>query len=221
MKNPLLVAWFLVIVFPNLLHAAPLCTWHVATSGRDASGCGTSGSPCATVAYVDTNIVPAGDTVCVASGTYTGSFQTSKNGTVSQRIRFISYPSQWGAILVGNTTGDGSAAWTSLGRYVDIVGFGVTAQSSSASPAIGILNDGKYDRILGNRVSDVPLWSEIVEDCGCGRLASGSHDTKGVAHAIEYLLTPFGRGAADGITRARSHRAPIQLDDRGAPTARS
>jgi hypothetical protein len=37
MKNPLSVAWFLVIVFPNLLHAAPLCTWHVATSGRDAS----------------------------------------------------------------------------------------------------------------------------------------------------------------------------------------
>jgi len=89
MKNPLSVAWFLVIVFPNLLHAAPLCTWHVATSGRDASGCGTSGSPCATVAYVDTNIVSAGDTVCVASGTYTGSFQTRREQVIPLRHSLI------------------------------------------------------------------------------------------------------------------------------------
>jgi len=37
-------------------------------------------------------------------------------------------------------------------------------------------------------VSDFPLWRQIVQDAGCGLLVDPG-DSKGMAHAIEYLLT--------------------------------
>ncbi|HKS80448.1 MAG TPA: choice-of-anchor Q domain-containing protein [Candidatus Acidoferrales bacterium] len=141
------------ILLPELSHAQ--CSRYVATTGSNSpNDCKSSSSPCLTIANAD-SVVSPGDTVCLASGTYpTASFSTMKSGTVSQRIRCTWYPQQWGAVLVGNSTGDGSATWTSNGSYVDIVGFDVTAESSTISPAIGVLNYGKHVRVLGNRVHD-------------------------------------------------------------------
>lgn len=191
MRKPLVIATLIgIILMPGLLHAVSLCTKYVATTGSDVSGCGTSSNPCATIAYVDANIVTAGSTVCVASGTYTGSFQTSKSGTASQRIRYISYPRQWGAQLVGNTTGDNTYTWRSNGNYVDIAGFDVTA-SSGTSPAIGIYNNGMYDQILGNRVHDFTTPCDANGGAGIDDAAASGGYSRFVGNFV-HNIQPVG-----------------------------
>jgi hypothetical protein len=63
-----------VIVLLTLWTAsAEAASWFVATTGTNATACGSSASPCATIQYVLDNKVNAGDTITVNPGTYAGS----------------------------------------------------------------------------------------------------------------------------------------------------
>ncbi len=64
--------------------SAQAATWYVATTGANATSCGTSAAPCATVNYVIGNKVAAGDTVKIKPGTYTnqGSINVNRSNVI-------------------------------------------------------------------------------------------------------------------------------------------
>jgi len=117
---------------------------YVSPTGSDSND-GSSAHPFATIQKA-ANSATAGVTIHVAPGTY-GAVTSSKSGTSSQRIRFIS-DTQWGAKLTGTSSSE--AVWMQDGSYVDLVGFDISGGSR-----LGIENNGSYVRILGNYVHNI------------------------------------------------------------------
>lgn len=66
------LGWFVLLGVAPVVAAPAAATFHVATSGTDAAGCGSVLSPCRTIQYA-VNMANAGDSVLVAAGTYSGS----------------------------------------------------------------------------------------------------------------------------------------------------
>jgi hypothetical protein len=85
-------------------------------------------------------------TIHVAPGVYQA-VTTSKSGTASQRIRYIS-DVQWGAKVMGTSSSE--AAWMQDGSYVDVVGFDISGGSR-----LGVENNGSDVKILGNYVHNI------------------------------------------------------------------
>ncbi len=139
---------FLIIFFGVLFfaRASLAATYYVATNGNDANP-GTLSAPWRTLQKA-ANTVSAGDTVYVNPGTY-GSVSSSRSGTASARIRYVS-SAKWGAKIDG---GSARFVWYNEGNYVDIDGFEVT---SSGNAQIGIYNVGSYVRLLNNHVHHIP-----------------------------------------------------------------
>ncbi len=95
---------FIVLILSVKSYAAPTAnTIRVATSGNDVSGCGTAASPCRTINYA-VNHASAGDTILVASGTYT----TTGNCVVGTAV--ICVFAKELTILGGYTTSNWSTA---------------------------------------------------------------------------------------------------------------
>jgi hypothetical protein len=103
---------------PALASAA---TYYVSMSGSDSNP-GTQASPFKTITKAN-GTVSAGDTVHVAPGIYTGGSTTTKNGTASSRITYIS-DTRWGAKITG-----GSYGWPIKGAYTTVDGFEVDGAS--------------------------------------------------------------------------------------------
>ena len=118
---------------------------YVSPSGSDSND-GSASHPFATIQKAANSATP-GVTVHVAAGIYQA-VTTSKSGTASQRIRFIS-DVQWGAKLTGSSSSE--AVWMQNGSYIDVVGFDISTGSR-----LGIENNGSYVRILGNYVHNIP-----------------------------------------------------------------
>jgi parallel beta-helix repeat protein len=85
----------------------------------------------------------------VAPGTYAGGFQTTKSGTASGRIRYIS-DTKWGAKI---SSGSGGTAWDNRGNYVDIQGFEI--DGSNSSWLNGIYLGGSYSSVKDSRVHHI------------------------------------------------------------------
>jgi len=127
---------------------------YVSPTGSDSNP-GTQAKPVKTIARADA-LAKAGYVIHVAPGTYnvaapsTGSagIRTTKSGTATARIRFVS-DVKWGAKIVFSGTGMG---WNSKGAYVDIEGFDITG-----SGRIGILAEGGKERIVNNFVHDLKV----------------------------------------------------------------
>jgi len=117
---------------------------YVSPSGSDAND-GSSAHPYATINKA-ANAASAGMTIHVAPGVYQA-VTTSKSGTASQRIRYIS-DVQWGAKVMGTSSSE--AAWMQDGSYVDMVGFDISGGSR-----LGVENNGSNVRILGNYVHNI------------------------------------------------------------------
>jgi hypothetical protein len=143
---------------------------YVATTGSDSNP-GTQAKPVKTIARADA-LASAGYTIHVAPGTYTFSapssgsvgVRTSKSGTSSARIKFVS-DVKWGAKLVMSGTG---ILWNSKGSYVDIDGFDI-----SGAGRIGILAEGGNLTINNNFIHDLMITG------GCNGSGGAAIDTAG------------------------------------------
>ncbi len=162
MKWTLMAIFFLTI--PALAHGT---TYYVATTGSDSNS-GTQTKPFKTIQKA-ANVVVAGDSVSVASGTYnisntdTGTseyaIQTTTSGTSGAHIKFFS-AMPLGAKIV--TSGVRRVWWngnsgSTQGSYMEITGFDM-----SGDGAIGIANYGSNVLMSGNYIHDITLANTSV-----------------------------------------------------------
>src|SRR5436309_2333910 len=133
--------------------------YYVAPSGSDANPC-TAAAPCYTMARVSQLMSP-GDNAHFASGNYTWSYsgnKVTKSGTAAAPVSYIS-DTKWGAKVYGSGC---DPSWNS-GDYVQIINFDVTG---NCSEGIGV--NGNYNKVIGNRVHDLPGtggYAGILGDC--------------------------------------------------------
>ena len=131
----------------TLASASGGSNYYVSTTGSDSNS-GTACQPWRTIQHAASS-VSAGATVHVAPGTYNESPNSSRSGTSTAHIRFVS-DVKWNAKVVSSGTGT-SWAWLNSGSYVDIEGFDITGLG-----AYGVKNIGSYDRLIGNHVHNIP-----------------------------------------------------------------
>jgi hypothetical protein len=179
-------------------------TLYVSPTGDDSNP-GTQAAPFKTIEKASNNATP-GTTVRVAPGTYTGSIETTEDGTSDARIAYVS-EAKWGAKLVGD--GEDGAVWRNRGDYVDIVGFDITGPNEDG----GLIESGSNSRIAENYLHDIPnsnclfTYSEdyelknidiignVVHGCGSGRLDHGmypAHTGGTISNNISYGNSGFG-----------------------------
>ena len=152
-------------VMPMATAAATGTHLYVATTGSDSNP-GTQAKPVKTIARADA-LASAGYTIHVAPGVYqvaapsTGSvgIRTTKSGTATARIKFVS-DVKWGAKIVFSGTG---MAWNSKGAYVDIEGFDI-----SGTGRIGILAEGGKENITKNFIHDLTVTGGCNGGGGAG-----------------------------------------------------
>jgi hypothetical protein len=143
---------------------------HVATTGSDANP-GTQAAPFLTIAHADSLARP-GYTIHVAPGTYrvtaplahSEGISTSRSGTASAHIRFVSSVKGAAKIVVSGT----GITWHSKGNYVDIDGFDI-----SGSGRHGILASGAHLTITNNFIHDLTISG------GCTGAGGAAIDTDG------------------------------------------
>ncbi|SDD95966.1 Protein of unknown function [Massilia sp. PDC64] len=158
-----------------LLAAAPMASavakdLYVSTTGSDSNP-GTQTAPLKTIARADA-LASAGTTIHVAAGTYRVSapaldnagIKTSKSGTATARIKFVS-DVKWGAKIIVSGTG---ITWDSRGSYVDIDGFDI-----SGSGRHGILAAGANLTMTNNFIHDLTISG------GCNGSGGAAIDTYG------------------------------------------
>jgi len=145
-------------------------TLHVAPTGSDDNP-GTQAAPFLTIAHAD-ELARPGYTIHVAPGTYRVSapqandegIKTSRSGTASAHIRFVSSVKGAAKIVVSGT----GITWHSKGDYVDIDGFDI-----SGSGRHGILASGANLTITNNFIHDLTISG------GCTGAGGAAIDTDG------------------------------------------
>jgi hypothetical protein len=158
-----------------LLAAAPMASafakdLYVSTTGSDSNP-GTQAAPVKTIARADA-LASAGIIIHVAAGTYRVSapsldnagIKTSRSGTSTARIKFVS-DVKWGAKIIVSGTG---ITWDSRGSYVDIEGFDI-----SGSGRHGILAAGANLTMTNNFIHDLTISG------GCNGSGGAAIDTYG------------------------------------------
>ena len=158
-----------------LLAAAPMASavakdLYVSTTGSDSNP-GTQTAPVKSIARADA-LASAGTVIHVAAGTYRVSapaldnagIKTSKSGTATARIKFVS-DVKWGAKIIVSGTG---ITWDSRGSYVDIDGFDI-----SGSGRHGILAAGANLMMTNNFIHDLTISG------GCNGSGGAAIDTYG------------------------------------------
>ncbi|MBQ5946921.1 choice-of-anchor Q domain-containing protein [Massilia sp. ST3] len=127
---------------------------YVSPTGSDSNP-GTQTRPVKTITRADALATP-GSVVHVAPGVYKVSapsagsvgIRTSKSGTATARIKFVS-DVKWGAKIIVSGTG---ITWDSRGSYVDIDGFDI-----SGSGRHGILAAGRNLSMTNNFIHDLTI----------------------------------------------------------------
>ena len=158
-----------------LLATAPVASavakdLYVSTTGSDSNP-GTQAAPVKTIARADA-LASAGTTIHVAAGTYRVSapsldnagIKTSRSGTATARIKFVS-DVKWGAKIIVSGTG---ITWDSRGSYIDIDGFDI-----SGSGRHGILAAGANLTMTNNFIHDLTISG------GCNGSGGAAIDTYG------------------------------------------
>ena len=134
---------------PLLAPTKSVADYYVSPAGSDTND-GSQRHPWRTIQHA-TETVKAGVTVHVAPGSYSGAITTSRSGTATARIRFVS-DVPWAAMIRASSV---DIIWTNLGNYTDIEGFDIAGNDPTTCN--GIINYASYVRIVGNQVHDVGL----------------------------------------------------------------
>ncbi len=123
--------------------------YYISPSGSDNND-GSSTHPFATISKAAT-LATSGTTIHVAPGIYRP-FANYVSGTSTSRVIFVS-DVKWGAKITASSfdSSTGRALLYNSGNYVDIQGF----ELYGGNGFVGILNEGSYDRVSGNKVHDI------------------------------------------------------------------
>lgn len=166
--------------------------YYVATTGSDLNP-GTQAAPFKTILKASQVAVP-GTTVHVAPGTYSGGFQTTKSGTSSARIIYVS-DVKWGAKIVPTTD---NHVWKNSGGYTDIIGFEI---AGNGSVRLGIYFLGGNSSVQNNHIHDIA--TKVA--CSVGGAAIINDDTAGPEFTnhdiIGNLVHDIGLGFSSGCTQ--------------------
>jgi parallel beta-helix repeat protein len=115
---PVALLSVLTCVVPALPATAQGTTYYVATTGSDAPGCGTVGSPCQTIQYA-ADLVEAGDTVLINPGTYAGGVTVETGGADGEPITFRASGS---GVVINGSGGERDAFFITWADYVVVEG---------------------------------------------------------------------------------------------------
>jgi parallel beta-helix repeat protein len=149
-----------VVLFLTFVRMSYASNFYVSTTGNDVTGNGSLTNPWATIAHADrSGVLRPGDTVHVAPGKYTGSFQTYTSGTAAAPITYIS-DIKWGATLVGTS----GSTWGNRANYIRIINFEVVGSDHGEN---GVYTEGSNTFIMGNKVHGV-LPSTCNSEGGAG-----------------------------------------------------
>ena len=159
-------------------------TYYVAPTGSDSNP-GTLSAPLRTIQKA-AGLVNPGDTVIVRPGVYSGPITTSRGGTATARVRFVS-ENLWGAKI---QTAGAQYIWinNSSANYLDIDGFEVTGDARG-----GIFNYASHVRVTRNHVHH--LGHKTICD---PRVAWGQTDAGAAIDHVGAPTTP--RNATDNDT---------------------
>jgi hypothetical protein len=166
---------------------------YVATTGSDTNA-GTQSAPFRTISKA--GAVAVADTIVhVAPGTYTGGFLTTKSGTASGRIRYVS-DTKWGAKIAASS--GAPHVWRHEGGYTDIIGFEI---SSDGSVRLGIALLGGNSSAQNNHVHDIA--TKISCSSGGGGIVSDNNMGPAFINydVIGNLVHDIGLGAASGCNQ--------------------
>ncbi|MEN3296853.1 MAG: hypothetical protein V7642_6106 [Burkholderiales bacterium] len=121
---------------------------YVGPNGSDSNP-GTQAAPFRTIVKAS-QVAQPGTTVNVLPGTYAGGITTSKSGTSSARIRYVS-TTKWGAKLIAPSGSTAKHGWLNTGNYVDIIGFQLDGRQAPEWRN-GILTRASYGVINENYI---------------------------------------------------------------------
>lgn len=156
---------------------------YVAATGSDSNP-GTSSSPLKTIAKA-AELAKPGTTVHVAPGVYPGGFKTTRSGTASQRVRYVS-ERKWGARIVPPPASTSDIAWDNRGSYIEIDGFEIEAASGPRKGGtpwrIGIYNGGSYNVIRNNHIHHIGRRAECTSSGGSA--INSDHYYRGVSSDV-------------------------------------
>lgn len=127
-------------------------TYYVSKTGSNTTGLTTS-TAFRTIKQAADRVNP-GDKVIVLAGVYKETVNTTRHGTSSARIRFVSSP-RWAAKLAPVKGAVGGVFWRSQGDYNDIEGFtfdGKLGGDFAGTLNAAIMSHGKYTRLMYNNI---------------------------------------------------------------------
>jgi hypothetical protein len=117
-----LTCLLLVLASPRLIgvdaRSVQGVTYYVATTGTDAPGCGTAGSPCRTIQYA-AGLVEQGDTVLIDPGTYAGGITVETDGAAGEPITF---QADGAGVIIEGSGGERDAFFITWADYIIVDG---------------------------------------------------------------------------------------------------
>jgi hypothetical protein len=165
---------------------------YVATTGSDTNS-GTQAAPFKTILKAS-QVAVAGTTVHVAPGTYSGGFLTTKSGTASARIRYVS-DTKWGAKIIPTTN---DHIWKNTGGYTDIIGFDI---AGNGSVRLGIYFLGGNSSVQNSHVHDIAT-TIACSSGGAGIINDNTAGPQFINHdVIGNLVHNIGLGFSSGCTQ--------------------
>lgn len=152
---------------------------YVGPNGSDSNP-GTQSAPLRSILKAS-QVAQPGATVYVLPGTYTGGMITTKSGTASARIRYVS-TTRYAAKLVAPAGSTSQYAWLNQGNYVDIVGFEIDGRLAPKWRN-GILTHASYGVINENYIHH--LAQAVPCDSNGGSAINSTYYYKGVNIEME------------------------------------